>query len=107
MGRMKTSTILAAILSLSAPFSCALKPNKSHLQLISRLPRSSLLASLLWKRSSSMQQPRRLMNIDTLTLASFKSLLKELPAEPLLIKFASEAALQSGDTAFALSHTDR
>jgi tetratricopeptide (TPR) repeat protein len=35
-------------------------------------------------------------------LSLFKSLLEELPSEPLISKFAAEAALQSGDTDFAL-----
>jgi hypothetical protein len=35
-------------------------------------------------------------------LAGFKALLKELPGDPVIAKFSSEAALQSGDSAFAL-----
>jgi hypothetical protein len=36
-------------------------------------------------------------------LVSFKSLLKDLPAEPLLAKFASDSALQLGDADFAVA----
>jgi tetratricopeptide (TPR) repeat protein len=36
-------------------------------------------------------------------LVSFKSLLRDLPAEPLLAKFASDSALQLGDADFAVA----
>jgi hypothetical protein len=35
-------------------------------------------------------------------LAGFKALLKELPGDPVITKFASEASLQTGDTTFPL-----
>lgn len=104
MGRMNTSTILAAILGLSAPIQLCAQTEQvaplAHIETSQEFAaRVTPLEKIEFDAATKAFDEHRYAD----SLASFKSLLKELPAEPLLIKFASEAALQSGDTAFALS----
>jgi hypothetical protein len=101
---VKTSTILAAILGLLAPIQLCAQTKQvappAHIETSQEFgARLAPLEETEFDAATKAFDEHRYAD----SLASFKSLLKELPAEPLLIKFASEAALQSGDTTFALS----
>lgn len=81
---------------LCAALGAATAPPESVQDLISRLSPDQ---KALWEQASKAFAAQHYAD----ALATFKQLLGQLPGDAILSKFASEAALNSGEDAFALS----